>query len=116
MAALADSPLWYAAPWLLKLANAVIQGKMEQRQDQLASEAVDNLEKLGPTFIKLGQILSIRCACLHGPAGCACLTVSVMLVCTPVALHSWPASALAKSKTQYNSLELGCVVKPEHVR
>ena len=26
----------------------------------LARDAVDNLEKLGPTFIKLGQIMSIR--------------------------------------------------------
>ncbi len=50
----------YAAPWLTKLAYAVIQGKLEERQDQLAREAVDNMEKLGPTFIKLGQILSIR--------------------------------------------------------
>ncbi|KAL3161508.1 hypothetical protein ABBQ32_010382 [Trebouxia sp. C0010 RCD-2024] len=49
-----------SAPWLTKLAYAVIQGKLEQNQDQLAREAVDNLEKLGPTFIKLGQILSIR--------------------------------------------------------
>ena len=50
----------FAAPWLFKLANSVLQGKLEDRQDQLAREAVDNLEKLGPTFIKLGQILSIR--------------------------------------------------------
>jgi len=50
----------YAAPWLTKLAYAVIQGKLEERQDQLAREAVNNMEKLGPTFIKLGQILSIR--------------------------------------------------------
>jgi len=27
---------------------------------ELARDAVDNLEKLGPTFIKLGQIMSIR--------------------------------------------------------
>jgi len=45
---------------LTKLAYAVIQGKLEERQDQLAREAVNNMEKLGPTFIKLGQILSIR--------------------------------------------------------
>ncbi|DBB04853.1 TPA: hypothetical protein ACH3X3_010141 [Trebouxia sp. C0006] len=49
-----------SAPWLTKLAYAVIQGKLEERQDQLAREAVNNMEKLGPTFIKLGQILSIR--------------------------------------------------------
>jgi predicted unusual protein kinase regulating ubiquinone biosynthesis (AarF/ABC1/UbiB family) len=29
-------------------------------QVELARDAVDNLEKLGPTFIKLGQIMSIR--------------------------------------------------------
>lgn len=54
------SVVFAAAPWLFKLANSVLQGKLEQKQDQLAREAVDNLEKLGPTFIKLGQILSIR--------------------------------------------------------
>lgn len=49
-----------SAPWLTKLANAFIQGKLEERQAELARDAVDNLEKLGPTFIKLGQIMSIR--------------------------------------------------------
>lgn len=28
---------------------------------QLARDAVDNLQQLGPTFVKLGQIMSIRC-------------------------------------------------------
>ncbi|GAX80969.1 hypothetical protein CEUSTIGMA_g8404.t1 [Chlamydomonas eustigma] len=49
-----------SAPWLTKLANAVIQGKVREREVELARDAVNNLEKLGPTFIKLGQILSIR--------------------------------------------------------
>eukprot|EP00798_Chlamydomonas_sp_ICE-L_P020473 gene20473-27261_t len=49
-----------SAPWLASLANAAIQGKLEERQVGLAKTAVENLEKLGPTFIKLGQILSIR--------------------------------------------------------
>lgn len=49
-----------AAPWLTKLANAVLTGKLEARQREIAADAVDNLEKLGPTFIKLGQIMSIR--------------------------------------------------------
>ena len=55
-----DMSMIDAAPWLTKLAYAIIQGRLEQRQDQLAREAVNNLERLGPTFIKLGQILSIR--------------------------------------------------------
>ena len=59
-----------AAPWLASLANAVLTGRLmePQQQQTLARSAVDNLQKLGPTFIKLGQILSIRCggACMHG--------------------------------------------------
>ena len=47
-------------PWLTKLANAFISGQLEARQGQLARDAVDNLEQLGPTFLKLAQILSIR--------------------------------------------------------
>jgi hypothetical protein len=52
--------LFVPAPWLTKLANAVLTGRLEQRQVELAKDAVDNLERLGPTFIKLGQIMSIR--------------------------------------------------------
>eukprot|EP00887_Chlorella_sp_A99_P000183 scaffold13.g183.t1 len=61
-------------PWLTKLANAFLQGRIQARgagwswwggwdpgtQAGLARDAVDNLERLGPTFIKLGQIMSIR--------------------------------------------------------
>lgn len=50
-----------AAPWLTKMANAFLTGRLEARQAELAADAVDNLERLGPTFIKLGQIMSIRC-------------------------------------------------------
>jgi aarF domain-containing kinase len=49
-----------SVPWLTKLANAFISGQLEARQAELARDAVDNLEKLGPTFLKLAQILSIR--------------------------------------------------------
>ena len=38
----------------------MIRGRLEQQQEQLAREAVQNLERLGPTFVKLGQVLSIR--------------------------------------------------------
>jgi predicted unusual protein kinase regulating ubiquinone biosynthesis (AarF/ABC1/UbiB family) len=48
------------APWLTKLANAFLSGRLEERQAELARDAVNNLEQLGPTYIKLGQILSIR--------------------------------------------------------
>lgn len=51
-----------SVPWLTSLANAFLSGQLEQRQGELARAAVDNLEKLGPTFLKLAQILSIRCA------------------------------------------------------
>ncbi|GAB4820938.1 hypothetical protein N2152v2_007984 [Parachlorella kessleri] len=51
-----------SVPWLTKLANNLIQGKLGDTkvQQALARDAVNNLERLGPTFIKLGQIMSIR--------------------------------------------------------
>ncbi len=49
-----------SAPWLTKLANAVISGRLDRDRVGLARDAVDNLSRLGPTYIKLGQILSIR--------------------------------------------------------
>jgi predicted unusual protein kinase regulating ubiquinone biosynthesis (AarF/ABC1/UbiB family) len=51
-----------AAPWLASLAQAAVQGKLSdpQRQQQLARDAVRNVERLGPTFVKLAQVLSIR--------------------------------------------------------
>ena len=49
-----------SVPWLTKLANAFLSGQLEARQAALARDAVDNLEQLGPTFLKLAQILSIR--------------------------------------------------------
>ena len=49
-----------AAPWLTRLATAVVRGTLERDRAGLARDAVDNLEKLGPTYVKLGQILSIR--------------------------------------------------------
>ena len=49
-----------AVPWLTGLANSFLRGTLERDQRGIAKKAVDNLEKLGPTFIKLGQILSIR--------------------------------------------------------
>ena len=49
-----------AAPWLTRLATAVVRGTLEKDRASLARDAVDNLEKLGPTYVKLGQILSIR--------------------------------------------------------
>jgi predicted unusual protein kinase regulating ubiquinone biosynthesis (AarF/ABC1/UbiB family) len=42
------------------MANAFLTGRLAERQAELARDAVDNLERLGPTFIKLGQIMSIR--------------------------------------------------------
>jgi len=56
-----------SAPWLTRLATAVVRGTLERDRAALARDAVDNLEKLGPTYVKLGQILSIRYAwCQRG--------------------------------------------------
>jgi aarF domain-containing kinase len=48
-----------STPWLTKLANAFISGRLEERQGALARDAVENLEKLGPTFIKLGELYTV---------------------------------------------------------
>ena len=53
-------PTGIALPWLTSLANSFIRGSLRKDEADLARRAVDNLEQLGPTFIKLGQILSIR--------------------------------------------------------
>ena len=61
-----------SAPWLTSMANAVISGRLAERQAPLAAAAVENLEKLGPTFVKLGQIM---CAAMRrgtGSAGWEC--------------------------------------------
>lgn len=38
-----------SAPWLTRLVTSVVRGTMEQDRGSLARDAVDNLEKLGPT-------------------------------------------------------------------
>ena len=40
-------------------------------QRTLASTAVDNLQRLGPTFVKVGQVASIRCV-LAAIYACVC--------------------------------------------
>ncbi|KAK9835187.1 hypothetical protein WJX81_004575 [Elliptochloris bilobata] len=49
-----------SAPWLTRLATAFLRGSLERDQAALARDAVSNLERLGPTWVKLGQVLSIR--------------------------------------------------------
>jgi hypothetical protein len=38
-----------SAPWLTRLVTSVVRGTMEKDRGGLARDAVDNLEKLGPT-------------------------------------------------------------------
>ncbi len=55
-----------AAPWLISLANAAIQGRLEERQVGLARDAVDNLQQLGPTFVKCATtacLMRMCCSC-----------------------------------------------------
>lgn len=51
-----------SAPWLTRLANAFLQGRLtdEATQAALASDAVENFQRLGPTFVKIGQVASVR--------------------------------------------------------
>ena len=45
-----------SAPWLTRLATTFLRGSLERDQAALAREAVSNLERLGPTWVKLGQV------------------------------------------------------------
>ena len=38
----------------------MLRGRLEQEQVQLAKDAVRNFERLGATYIKIGQVLSVR--------------------------------------------------------
>ncbi len=65
----------------------MLTGQLQARQVDLARTAMDNLEKLGPTYIKLGQIMSIRCV-RQGPRydtvpvgsmySCLCMLVGLL--------------------------------------
>ena len=52
-------------PWLTRLVTAVLRNRLEQEQVQLAKDAVKNFERLGATYIKVGQVLSVRYALHH---------------------------------------------------
>lgn len=57
----AELVTWFR-PYLLRAASRLVcrPHLLRRLQAALARDAVDNLERLGPTFIKLGQIMSIR--------------------------------------------------------
>jgi len=52
--------LGFATPWIAKAFGAAVSGNLQKEEANLAREAVDAMQTLGPTFIKLGQVLSIR--------------------------------------------------------
>jgi len=52
--------LGVASPWIAKAFGSAVQGRLEEDTASLAKEAFGALQGLGPTFIKLGQLLSIR--------------------------------------------------------
>lgn len=52
--------LGYATPWFARAFGAGLTGNLSNEEASLAREAVDAMQTLGPTFIKLGQVLSIR--------------------------------------------------------
>lgn len=63
-----------SAPWLTSMANAVISGRLAERQAPLAAAAVENLEKLGapPLFFRLStHVCNAVCRCSCAPDGAA---------------------------------------------
>jgi len=49
-----------STPWLTSTFGAFATGQLEAREEELAQDATNIIVDLGPTFIKLGQVLSIR--------------------------------------------------------
>lgn len=49
-----------STPFVTKFFFSLLNGKLQDDEKELATMAVDNLTELGPTFVKLGQVLSIR--------------------------------------------------------
>ena len=85
-----------SAPWLTRLATAFLRGSIERDQVALARDAVANLSKLGPTWVKLGQVRGAPAAShfMHGATSrlrccqtCACMC----LIMHPQQdlLHAW---------------------------
>jgi len=52
--------LGVATPWIARAFGSAVQGRLQQDEASLARDAADAIQGLGPTFIKLGQVLSIR--------------------------------------------------------
>lgn len=49
-----------ASPFLFKLVTSFASGRFEENQASLARDLRNVMEKLGPTYVKMGQMLSIR--------------------------------------------------------
>jgi len=52
--------LGISTPFITRCFYSLLNGRLWQDEEDLARDAVDNLTRLGPTFVKLGQVLSIR--------------------------------------------------------
>lgn len=48
------------SPFFLKLVTSFATGRFEESQASLAKDLRNLMEKLGPTYVKMGQMLSIR--------------------------------------------------------
>ena len=52
-----------SVPWLTKVATMLLRGgaeELDRNAEELARDARISIEELGPTFVKLGQMLSVR--------------------------------------------------------
>ncbi|CAJ1368415.1 unnamed protein product [Effrenium voratum] len=49
-----------STPFITRFFYSLLNGRIWEDEASLARQAVDNMQELGPTFVKLGQVLSIR--------------------------------------------------------
>jgi len=52
--------LGVGVPYMSKIIGGFAAGNLEDQEEELAKQATKSIIELGPTFIKLGQVLSIR--------------------------------------------------------
>lgn len=60
--------LGLSTPFILKLFTNTVSGSIEKNESELTKDFRQILEKLGPTYVKMGQMLSIRPDIIGEPA------------------------------------------------
>lgn len=103
-----------SAPWLTRLATAALRGSIERDQVGLARDAVENLSRLGPTWVKLGQARAApqRRPARHGRGGVPCWALRGWQ--RPAATPVEPRPSACPNRRSMHACHAGPPVPPCH--